>query len=85
MRFGVEVLPPFVLASLRFMIAGPILLGLCAIFRVRMMPSKRELVLLAIIGILMLGSVIQASSGASSTSRADSHLFWQPRFHFMPR
>jgi drug/metabolite transporter (DMT)-like permease len=55
MRYGVEVLPPFVLASLRFVIAGSVLLIACAIFRVRMLPSKRELFFLIIIGILMLG------------------------------
>jgi drug/metabolite transporter (DMT)-like permease len=55
MRYGVEVLPPFVLASSRFLIAGPILLGLCALLKVRMWPSGRELALLAVIGILMLG------------------------------
>ena len=37
------------------MIAGPVLLVLCAIFRVRMWPSWRELRMLALIGVLMLG------------------------------
>lgn len=55
MRYGVEVLPPFVLASSRFLIAGSILLVLCAVFKVRMWPSWRELAVLAVIGILMLG------------------------------
>lgn len=55
MRYGVEVLPPFVLASSRFLIAAPIALGLCAIFKVRMRPTVRELGLLALIGVLMLG------------------------------
>ena len=27
MRYGVEVMPPFVLASARYLIAGPIMLG----------------------------------------------------------
>ena len=55
MRFGVEVLPPFVLASSRFLIAGPLQLGLCAVFGLKMRPSRRELGRLAIIGVLMLG------------------------------
>jgi drug/metabolite transporter (DMT)-like permease len=55
MRIGVEVLPPFLLASLRFLIAGSVLLLLCAIFRVRMLPTRREFVMLTIIGVLMLG------------------------------
>lgn len=55
MRYGVEVLPPFVLGSARFLIAGPLLLGLSAIFRMKMWPTKQEMIRLAIIGVLMLG------------------------------
>lgn len=53
-RFGVEVLPPFLLVSCRFLIAAPLALGLCLIFKVPMRPTRRELGLLALIGILML-------------------------------
>jgi drug/metabolite transporter (DMT)-like permease len=55
MRFGVEVLPPFVLASARYLIAAPLLLGLSAIFKLKMWPTRQEMVRLAIIGVLMLG------------------------------
>jgi hypothetical protein len=55
MRYGVEVLPPFVLASSRYLIAGPIMLMLSAIFRLKMWPSKQEWGWLAVIGVLMLG------------------------------
>lgn len=55
MRYGVEVLPTLVLASVRFLIAGPLLLGLSAAFRLKMKPTFREMGLLAIIGVLMLG------------------------------
>jgi len=55
MRFGVEVLPPFVLGSARFLISGPLLLGLSAIFGIKIRPSRQELGRLAIIGVLMLG------------------------------
>jgi drug/metabolite transporter (DMT)-like permease len=55
MRYGVEVLPPFVLASARFVIAAPLVLGLCAILRLKMWPTWQEMGRLAIIGILMLG------------------------------
>src|SRR5271155_5065709 len=55
MRFGVEVLPPFVLGSARYLVAAPLLLGLSAIFRLKMWPSRQEMVRLAIIGVLMLG------------------------------
>jgi drug/metabolite transporter (DMT)-like permease len=55
MRYGVEVLPPFVLASARYLIAGPIMLALSAIFRLKMWPSRQEWGRLAIIGVLMLG------------------------------
>jgi len=55
MRYGVEVLPPFVLASARYLIAGPIMLALSAIFKLKMRPSRQEFGRLAIIGVLMLG------------------------------
>lgn len=54
-RYGLNELPPFVIASTRFLISGSILLALCAIRRVRMWPTLREFGLLAIIGVLMLG------------------------------
>ena len=54
-RFGVEVLPPFVLASVRFLIAGPLMLALCAARGMRLRQSGRDLAMLAAIGILMLG------------------------------
>ncbi|WP_188760253.1 EamA family transporter [Edaphobacter acidisoli] len=54
-RYGVEVLPPFVLVTLRFLIAALIVLGACVIFRKPVLPSRRELGMLVIIGILMLG------------------------------
>ena len=54
-RFGVEVLPPFFLASVRFLIAGPLMLAVCAIRGMRLRQSGRDLALLAAIGILMLG------------------------------
>ncbi|GGG88265.1 EamA family transporter [Edaphobacter dinghuensis] len=54
-RYGLNELPPFVIASTRFLISGSILLAICAIRRVRMWPTLREFGLLAIIGVLMLG------------------------------
>lgn len=54
-RFGVEVLPPFFLASVRFLIAGPLMLSICAFRGMRLRQSWRDLCLLAAIGILMLG------------------------------
>ncbi len=55
MRFGVEVLPPFMLASARFLLAAPLLLGGCAIAGLKTWPTWREMGTLAIIGVLMLG------------------------------
>jgi drug/metabolite transporter (DMT)-like permease len=55
MRYGVEVLPPFILASARYLIAGPIMLALSAIFGVKMWPTRQEWGRLTIIGVLMLG------------------------------
>lgn len=54
-RFGVEVLPPVVLASVRFLIAGPLMLAICALRGMRLRQSWRDLRMLAAIGILMLG------------------------------
>jgi drug/metabolite transporter (DMT)-like permease len=55
MFYGVQVLPPFVLASARYLIAGPIMLALSAVFGLKMLPNKQEWGRLAIIGVLMLG------------------------------
>jgi len=55
MRYGLQVLSPFVIASTRFLISGSLLLALCALRGVRMWPTRREFGMLAIIGILMLG------------------------------
>jgi drug/metabolite transporter (DMT)-like permease len=54
-RFGVEVLPPFLLASVRFLIAGPLMLALCVMRGMSLRLTRREFALLAAIGILMLG------------------------------
>ena len=54
-RFGVAVISPYVLASVRFLIAGPLMLALCAAFGMRLRQSRRELCLLAAMGVLMLG------------------------------
>jgi drug/metabolite transporter (DMT)-like permease len=55
MRYGLESLPPFVIASTRFLISGAALLVICAIRRERMLPTLRELGIMALIGVLMLG------------------------------
>jgi drug/metabolite transporter (DMT)-like permease len=55
MRYGVEVLPPFVLGSARYLIAAPMLLALSAVLRQKMWPNRQEMGRLAIIGVLMLG------------------------------
>ena len=54
-RFGVEVLSPFVLASTRFLIAGPLMLAVCAARGMKLRQSREDFVTLAIIGVLMLG------------------------------
>src|ERR1700740_1709297 len=55
MRYGVEVLPPFVLAGARYLIAGAIMLALSAIFKLKMGRSRQEWGRLVLIGALMLG------------------------------
>jgi drug/metabolite transporter (DMT)-like permease len=55
-RFGVEVMSPFVLASVRFLISGPLMLAFCAARGLKIrQASWRDLAVLAAIGILMLG------------------------------
>lgn len=54
-RFGVEVMSPYVLGSVRFLIAGPLMLALCAARGLKLRQTGREFGLLAAIGILMLG------------------------------
>lgn len=55
MRMGVEVLPPFVLAAVRYCISGPLLLLICLARGVRIKPySGREFWTLGLIGVLML-------------------------------
>jgi drug/metabolite transporter (DMT)-like permease len=55
MRYGVEVLPPFVLGSVRFLMAGVLMLAASAALKMKMWPNRQELVRLVIIGVLMLG------------------------------
>ena len=54
-RFGVEVMPPFMLGSARYLIAAPLLLGAGLVLRLQMWPTWPEMGRLAIIGVLMLG------------------------------
>src|SRR6202035_6098900 len=55
MRFGVEVLPPFVLGSTRFLISGVMMLAFCLARGISIRTTLREFGLMAVIGILMLG------------------------------
>lgn len=54
-RFGVEVLSPWVLGSVRYLIAGPLMLAICAARGMKLRQSPRDFALLAVIGVLMLG------------------------------
>ena len=53
-RYGVQVLPPFVLASARYLISGPLMLAVCALRGMPLRQSRRDLALLALLGVLML-------------------------------
>jgi drug/metabolite transporter (DMT)-like permease len=55
MRFGVDVLPPFVLASTRFLISGLLMLSYCLLRGISIRPTPREWGLLVAIGVLVLG------------------------------
>lgn len=54
-RFGVQVVSPFVLGSVRFLIAGPLMLGICAARGLKLRQSPRDFAILALIGVLVLG------------------------------
>ncbi len=54
-RFGVQVISPFILGSVRFLIAGPLMLGICAARGLKLRQSPRDFAMLAVIGILVLG------------------------------
>jgi len=54
-RFGVQVISPFVLGSVRFLIAGPLMLGICKARGMKLTAGRREFALLAAIGVLVLG------------------------------
>ncbi len=53
-RFGVHVLPPFVLASVRYLISGPLMLAVCALRGLPLKQTWRDFALLALLGVLML-------------------------------
>ena len=55
MRTGVQVLPPLVLVAARFLLAGPMMLALCAARGLSLRSSRRDFFLLALIGVVMLG------------------------------
>lgn len=54
-RLGVEAVPPFVLASVRFLIAGPLMLALCKARGWKLWQTPRDFAKLAAIGVLLLG------------------------------
>lgn len=53
LRVGVTQFPPFLFSGIRFLIAGPLLLGIVAIFRKVSFPSKKVLLQQAISGLLL--------------------------------
>lgn len=55
MRYGVQVLPPFVIGTTRYLVAGPLMLGICAARGMKLRQSPRDFAILAVIGILLLG------------------------------
>ncbi len=53
-RYGVQVLPPFVLASARYLISGPLMLAIGLLRGMPLRQSRRDLAYLALLGVLML-------------------------------
>jgi len=54
LRIGIETIPPFLLSSARFFLAGSALLTWC-LSKKHMLPNKRSLMTNSICGVLMLG------------------------------
>lgn len=55
MRYGVEVLSPWIIGSVRYLIAGALMLGVCAARGMTLWQSRRDFAMLLAIGVLMLG------------------------------
>jgi len=55
MRYGVEVLSPWIIGSVRYLVAGGLMLAVCAARGMRLRQSRRDFLMLAGIGVLMLG------------------------------
>jgi drug/metabolite transporter (DMT)-like permease len=55
-RVGVTQMPPLLLAGTRFLIAGAILLAWCRWRRLRLVWPPKDMLLLALIGLLLLGA-----------------------------
>lgn len=54
-RFGVQVLPPFVLGAVRYVLSGALMLLFCRVRGISLRLSSREAYLQTIIGVLLLG------------------------------
>jgi drug/metabolite transporter (DMT)-like permease len=55
MRFGVAVLPPFVLAASRFLLSGSLMLIFCLLRGINLRAPAREMLRVAVVGVLLLG------------------------------
>lgn len=54
MKIGAEVLPPFLLTTLRFILAGSIMLAI-GLWKEKEMPTRRQWLNAAIVGVLLIG------------------------------
>lgn len=92
-RYGVQLLPPMVFVSARYLIAGPLMLALCKLRGLRLRQSARDFAFLALIGFLMLtcgnGAVVWSeqylSSGLASLLVAVVPLYVALLEVFLPR
>ena len=53
-RYGVQFLPPFALASSRYLISGVLMLAICAFRGLKLRQTPRDFLMLALLGVLML-------------------------------
>ncbi len=65
MRFAVETIPPFMMTSVRFLIAGSVMVG-WVYFRTRTRPTGRQIRNALVIGVIMLGGGTGAVGFAES-------------------
>lgn len=66
MRVAVVQIPPYAVGSVRFLIAGPVMLAACALLRKNIRLNPRDLVRLATIGVLEIARIARSAKIAKN-------------------